>query len=195
MMIWQIKIFGKYLENICTMKGAWDQNIIFRFFSELHKIWVHAKFQSGLTPPSGFLPIDIPFLANIWREYFSFNILTVLYQSELELSDLDQNWAKTRHLLFKTFESSNAMDSPIVHCPVTRRKWNWAFQTIIRVNKWTTVLQKKVKVILTINWANRASEESESRVSNSFGENRASDFGWKWGFQTIIKVKRASEES
>ena len=77
---------------------------------------MHAKFQSGLTPRSGFLPIDIPFLANIWREYFSFNILTVLYQSELELSYLDQNWAKTRHLLFKTFESSNAMDSPIVHC-------------------------------------------------------------------------------
>ena len=36
-------------------------------------------------------------------------------QSKLKLSDLDQNWAKTRPLLFKTFESSNAMDSHRVH--------------------------------------------------------------------------------
>ena len=28
-----------------------------------------------------------PFLANMWWEYFSFNIWTVVYQSELELSD------------------------------------------------------------------------------------------------------------
>ena len=131
----KLQIFGegkkecKYLhisKSIFTMNGAWDQNVIFRFFSELHKIWVHAKFQSGLTPRSGFLPIDIPFLANIWREYFSFNILTVLYQSELELSDLDQNWAKTRHLLFKTFESSNAMDSHIVHCELAWSKLSWS---------------------------------------------------------------------
>ena len=119
------QIFGegknecKYFQisnSIFTMNGAWGQNAIFRFFSELRKIWLHTKFQSGPTPRSGFLPIYIPFLANIWREYFSSNILTVLYQSELELSYLDQNWAKTRHLLFKTFESSNAMDSPIVQC-------------------------------------------------------------------------------
>ena len=51
------------------------------------------------TPPSGFLPIVTPFLANMWREYFSFNIWTVVYQSELEISDLDQNSAKTGPLL------------------------------------------------------------------------------------------------
>ena len=70
----KLQIFGegkkecKYLhisKSIFTMKGAWGQNVIFRVFLELHKIWVHAKFQSGLTPPSGFLPIDILFLANI----------------------------------------------------------------------------------------------------------------------------------
>ena len=89
--IWRGKKECKYLhisKLIFTMKGAWGQNVIFRFFLELHKIWVHAKFQSGLTPCSGFLPIDIPFLANIYREYFSFNILTALYQSELELKAL-----------------------------------------------------------------------------------------------------------
>ena len=29
---------------------------------------------------------------------------------------MDQNWAKTRHLLFKTWKSSISMDSPIVQC-------------------------------------------------------------------------------
>ena len=66
------------------MKGALDQNVIFRFFLEHQKIFLHAKFQGGLTPPSGFLPTDTPFLANMWREYFSFNIWAVVYQSELE---------------------------------------------------------------------------------------------------------------
>ena len=56
------------------MKGAWDQNVIFRLFSDLHKIFIHAKFQGGLTPPSGFLPMDIQFLAIVWQKYFSFNI-------------------------------------------------------------------------------------------------------------------------
>ena len=54
-----------------------------------------------------FLLIDATFLANMWCKYCSFNIWTVAHQSELELSDLDWNWAKTRHLLFKTFEISN----------------------------------------------------------------------------------------
>ena len=51
------------------------------------------KFQIYVTPPSDFLPIDIPFLANMWREYFSLNIWTVNHQSELEFSVFDQNWA------------------------------------------------------------------------------------------------------
>ena len=49
------------------------------------------------------------------KKYFSTKIFTVLHQSKKELSDWDQNWAKTRPLLFKTFEISNAMDSHIVH--------------------------------------------------------------------------------
>ena len=44
------------------------------------------------------------FLANMWWEYFSFNIWTVFYQSELEFSDLDQKWAKTRPLLLQILE-------------------------------------------------------------------------------------------
>ena len=86
------------------MRGAWDQNTIFRVFSEHHKIFLHAKFQGGLTPCSGFLSIDTPILANMWWEYFSFNIWTVFHLPELEFSELDQKWAKTRHLLLKNLE-------------------------------------------------------------------------------------------
>ena len=62
-----------------------------------------------------FLPIDITFFANIGLEYFSNNILRVFHQSQLELPDLDQNWAKTSPLLLQIFESSNCMDSHIAY--------------------------------------------------------------------------------
>ena len=58
-----------------------------------------------------FLPIDITFFANIGLEYFSYNLLRVFHQSQLELPDLDQNWAKTSPLLLQIFESSNCVDS------------------------------------------------------------------------------------
>ena len=45
------------------------------------------------------LPINATFLTNMWPEYFSFNICTVVHQSELDLSNLDQNWAPTRPTL------------------------------------------------------------------------------------------------
>ena len=61
-----------------------------------------------------FLPIDITFFANIGLEYFSNNFLRVFHQSQLELPDLDQNWAKTSPLLLQIFESSNCVDSHIV---------------------------------------------------------------------------------
>ena len=62
------------------------------------------------------------FSSYLWGKYFSTKIHTVLHQSKKELSDWDQNWAKTEPLLFKTFEISNAMDSHIVHCPFPLRK-------------------------------------------------------------------------
>ena len=55
----------RFQKSIFTMNRARDQNIIFRLFSVHHKIFLYAKFQSGLTPSSGFLPIDIPFLTNM----------------------------------------------------------------------------------------------------------------------------------
>ena len=55
------------------------------------------------------------FLTNMWRDYFSFNFGRVFHQTELDLSDLDQNWAKSGPLLLPTFEISISMDSSIVH--------------------------------------------------------------------------------
>ena len=82
----------------------------FRALSWHQAICLCTEFKVLLTPEQ-FLPIDTTFFANMGWEYIPFNIWTVVHQSELELSDLDQNWAKTRPLLFKTFELPNAMDT------------------------------------------------------------------------------------
>ena len=55
-------------------------------------------------------------LANIWLEYFFKQIFESFHQSKVELSDLGENWAKTSPLLLQIFESSNCVDSHIVHC-------------------------------------------------------------------------------
>ena len=107
MMIWQMKIVGKYLENICTMNGAWGKKVILRFLLEHEKIWLHTKFQIYPTPPSGFLPTNPTFLRNFWKKYFSVDLFTVLHPSKLVLIILDLNWAKARALLLQVFEISN----------------------------------------------------------------------------------------
>ena len=77
--------------------------------------WLCAEFEVSLTPATGLLPIDIPFLTNMWQKYFSSNIWTVFHQSELKFSNLDPNWAKNRLLLLTTLDVSNCVDSCIVH--------------------------------------------------------------------------------
>ena len=49
-------------------------------------------------------------------EYFFNKFLRVFHQSKLELSDSDENWAKTSPLHLQIFQSSNCVDSRIVHC-------------------------------------------------------------------------------
>ena len=51
----------------------------------------------------------------MWWEYFSFKFCPVFHQSALKKSYFDQNWAKTRPLLFKIWKFSNSIDSRIVH--------------------------------------------------------------------------------
>ena len=115
---WPWKKFAKYLyfsNSIFTMMGAPDQKVILRFFSRHEVIYLCVKFQVGLTCPTGFLPANTTFFTNIWREYFFPNILRVFDQPEVEFSKSGQNWANTRPLLLKTFESSNCVDRRIVH--------------------------------------------------------------------------------
>ena len=45
------------------MNGARDQNVIFWFFSEHHKLFLYAKFQGGLTPRSGFCQ----YISHFWQ--------------------------------------------------------------------------------------------------------------------------------
>ena len=109
----QIFVYFKFHfdNDACT----WEK-IVLRCFLEHKLIYLCAKFQLSQTPATGFLPIDITFFANIGLEYFSNNFLRVFHQSQLELPDLDQNWAKTSPLLLQIFESSNCVDRRIVHC-------------------------------------------------------------------------------
>ena len=88
----------------------------FEVFSRHEVIYLWVKFQVSLTCPTGFLPTNTTFFTNIWREYFSPNILRVFDQPEVEFSKSGQNWANTRPLLLKTFESSNCVDRHIVQC-------------------------------------------------------------------------------
>ena len=111
------KKFSKYLyfsNCIFTMMSAPVKKVILRFFSRHEVIYLWVKFQVSLTPSTGFLPANTTFFTNIWREYFFPNILRVFDQPEVEFSKSGQNWANTRPLLLKTFESSNCVDRHIV---------------------------------------------------------------------------------
>ena len=82
--------------------------------------WAHinllvCKISSWSDMPNRFLPTSATFFTNIWWEYFSPNLLRVFDQPEVEFLKSGQNWANTRPLLLKTFESSNCVDRHIVH--------------------------------------------------------------------------------
>ena len=111
------------MENICKFQMAFSQwraglrkksfwDVFLRLAS-----FVFMKNFRFLSPALHVLSKKMPIFYHICvKKYFSTKIFTVLHQSKKELLDLDQNWAKTRHLLFKTWKSSISMDSPIVHC-------------------------------------------------------------------------------
>ena len=73
------------------MMSAPDKKIILGCFFQHKVIYLCAEFQLYLTPSTGFLPIDIPFFANIVLEYFFNKFLRVFHLSKLELSDSDEN--------------------------------------------------------------------------------------------------------
>ena len=109
---------GKYLQIsncIFTMNSWTDKKIILRCFFYDWPLLSSWKI-SGLSVQQFTFCQKMPnILSYLRKKYFSTKLFTVLHQSKKELLDLDQNWVKTRHLLFKTWKSSISMDSPIVH--------------------------------------------------------------------------------
>ena len=69
------------------------------FFLKHKLVYLCAEFQLYQKPSTVLLPKYITFIANIGMGY---------------IFNLDENWAKTSHLLLKKFESSNCVDSHIV---------------------------------------------------------------------------------
>ena len=110
----------KKLQNIgifqipFSQRWAPQRKIYFQMFFQHTLIYLCVKFQVCLTCPTGFLPTNTTFFTNIWWEYFFPNLLRVFDQPEVEFSKSGQNWANTRPLLLKTFESSNCVDRHIV---------------------------------------------------------------------------------
>ena len=101
---------------IFTMNSWTDKKIILRCFITTGLFCLHEKFQVYQSSYSRFLRKNAIFLSYLWGKYFSCKMFTVLHQSKKELSDSGQNWAKTWHLLFKTWKSSISIDSAIVQC-------------------------------------------------------------------------------
>ena len=100
-----MQIFSYFQIPFSQWRGS-AQKSYFEVFFKAQKNLIVCKIWSLYDTPFRFFcqSIDTPFLANMWWEYFSFNIWTVFYQSELEFSDLDQKWAKTRPLLLQILE-------------------------------------------------------------------------------------------
>ena len=70
--------------------------VILRFFFSAWGNLSVCQILSFTDTRNKFLPKDTTFLANMWCKYFSSNIWTVVHQSELELSTLDQKRRKNR---------------------------------------------------------------------------------------------------
>ena len=110
------------IKNICIFQitfSQWRAALWKKIFWDVFLRLASCVFMKNFrfhSPALQFFCKKMPHLSSyLWGKYFYTKIFTVLHQSKKELSDLDQNWAKTRHLLFKTWKSSISMDSPIVH--------------------------------------------------------------------------------
>ena len=79
-MIWQMKIVGIYLENICTMNGAWGKKVILRF-----------QITNLLDTPFRFFANKSYIFEKFLEEIFVVDFFTVLLPSKLVLIILDLN--------------------------------------------------------------------------------------------------------
>ena len=108
------KIFGKYLHR----EGLdWEIFCFVVFFSARPNCSIHKILDFPDQPFMFFANM----CTNIWLILYKKNIwnkaLVVVDKPDVEFLDLDQNWAKTRSLLLKTFISLIFIVQRIVHCP------------------------------------------------------------------------------
>ena len=146
------------------MKSLTDKKVILRCFFTTGLFCLHEKFQVYQSSYSRFVKKMPNILSYLRKQYFSTKIFTVLHQSKKELLDLDQNWAKTRHLLFKTWKSSISMDSTIVH--------------------WGTVESKMAIFILT--WEEVRSKKGSSPFSLDPGEPEVRSMGHRQAALLVV---------
>jgi len=173
--------------------GAPDQKIILRCFFEHTLIYLCVKFQVGLTCPTGFLPTSATFFTNIWREYFSPNLLRVFDQPEVEFLKSGQNWANTRPLLLKTFESSNCVDRHIVQCvtwiSLARLGTSyflliWSLSSTQKLFQWVSSMKRGIWIIsppLTICGYQIFPDKLENTQITPFGSNNV-HIMWELGY-------------
>ena len=116
------------------------------------------NFKFARHPQQVFLVINIIFLTNIQGNHFSHNIFAFFCHSELKFSNLDQSWAKTRLLLFKTLEVSNCMDSCIV-------QWRKANLILLSTNIWGNTQWRKANPSLLLTNEEIKSSNSQKHPS------------------------------
>ena len=108
---------GKYfhISNcILTMKGCADKKLFWDVFLRLTSCVFMKNFRF-ISPALQVLSKKCQIFDRICEKNIFLPKYLRLYTSQKkELLDLDQNWPKTRHLLFKTWKSSISIDSPIV---------------------------------------------------------------------------------
>ena len=108
--------FNKYLysSNLYFTLGPTVKKAILSFFLSMISFVTPKNFNFDRPPLRVICPYVQDFLTNI--RYFSSNIWVVYGQFELNWCVFDQNWAKTRPILFEIFQILIASDRSIVQC-------------------------------------------------------------------------------
>ena len=89
---WRAGLWKKLFWDVCSGLASFVFMKNFRFHSPALQV---------------FCKKNATFVSYLRNKYFSTKIFTVLHESKKELSDLDQNWAKTRPLLLEILKPSN----------------------------------------------------------------------------------------
>ena len=116
MVLWceWMKIFGRYLHH----EGGNCQKSYFEVFSRAGSDWPLCKISTLTATPFMFFVHKYLIFDKYLTEIFSLNLWSVFQLSQTASDGFDWNWVKSGPLLFVIFQILNAMDRPIVHCPI-----------------------------------------------------------------------------